>query len=234
MAAGNIGLLFRSYAKKPEGVDEVVTRAVESARRAEAEGVKNVIFIVPTDYDCGVTPSRLLEEGLNVLEARGHHSSGVLNAGLELLKVYGVKYAGIVSNKAVGMLNASLLQVAEQFLDSGEFCVGLQIQELEDVQEIPITNTCAFWNIDKLLSVGGFDSETGVEEITALVRLMCKFGHGTTSVVATGGEKLNVRKSADGQARHSVVKETKRVRQESEAARMGVKLSWISCGIKTV
>jgi len=238
MSGSNVAVLFRSYAKNDSLVEEVVGRALVSIRKANSLMFDRVFVVVPTDYDCGATSAYLAQAitaadslRAEVFPAVGHHSCGALNQALAAL-VGTVAYVAIVSNKASGYLSAEVLARALLLLEGGLKVVGVRISELDEVHESPIENTFAIWDLEALLAVGGFDSELGVEEVAPLARLMQKFGACAALISAEQGDaKLNVRKSADGQARHDEVRSTKRERQGLEAARVGVTLDWMKSNI---
>lgn len=234
-----MAIVFRSYAKDPALVDEIVGRALTSIRKANSLGFDRVMVVVPTDYDRGGVPLALARSmrvkapalTAEILAADGHHSSGALNQALAALRGT-VNYVAIVSHKATGYLSASVLARAVEQLESGIKVVGVRISELDDVHESPIENTLAIWNLEELMLVGGFDSDLGVEEVAPLVRLMQKFGACAALVSACSDTaKLDIRASGDGVLRHNEVKSTKRERQALEATRVGVTLEWIKSNI---
>ncbi len=229
------GFIFRSYAKKPELVGEIVERALVSARQTIALMGSDsgfVLFVVPMDFDCGETAAALKQAftsaGLSarVLSAPGHHSCGALNKALKYCSLESVEQMFIVSNKAIDYLDAATVKKLGAALSCGMKVVGVNIPELQDVQESPIQNTLAGWDVAALIGVGGFEAENGVEEVAPLIRLLQKFPR-SAGIMPASAWKLNVRASADGKARHAEVKETKRVRQEAEATRLGVSLDWV-------
>ncbi|MBI4155987.1 MAG: hypothetical protein HY507_02010 [Candidatus Zambryskibacteria bacterium] len=235
----NFGVIFRSYAKTPEVVSEVVQRAVNSARKAselEWRGqpvFERVLILVPKDHDCGETFSKIesaLKENqirATAFEAFGHHSTEALNAGLRWLDSLHVQYATILSNKALDYLTLSVMENVTSALTEGNKVVGVQISELDDAHIVPVENTFCTWDIEALQSVQGFDSKIGVEEIAPIVRLTRKYGR-CTKIISPGTEaKLNIRQSSDGVVRHKEVKDTKKERQKTEALRLDTTIEWI-------
>lgn len=236
MTKPSCGIFFRSYAKTKEQVPEVVSRALVSVRKANALGFDRKLVIVPTDYDYGGTVACLNEafllEGLRaeVFPASGHHSGEALNQALRAVQD-DVGFVAIVSNKASEYLSFGIVNNADDLLHAGFDVVGVRIGELEDVHAMPIENTLAFWNVRALLDVGGFDSIIGVEEIAPLARLMKKSGRCAALISPSEDATLRIRESVDGKTRHKEVRETKRRRQEQEAARVGVTLAWMNKNI---
>jgi len=241
-----IAAVFRSYAKTEEQVDEVVARALESAKVAAELKVDGrevfcrVIILVPTDYDYrGETAKKLVAAFQNVksraevMVASGHHSSEALNHVMRVLNDANVDHALIISNKALSYLKADIMKKASALLDFN-LVVGVRIKELDDVHEMPIENTFAIWNVEHLLAVGGFTSKSGVEEIAPLSSMVERFRFCATIITSSGGGKLDIRKSADGAARHEEVKQTKRERQQLEAERCGVSLEFLNENIREV
>lgn len=241
-----VAVVFRSYAKSSEVVPEVVSRALVSARAATtlmaADGTpvfQEVLFLVPTDYDCGETVTALKKlfdsEGVSarVCGASGHHSCGALNVAVELAHASQCSVVTIISNKAIGYLTSGIMVRALEEINANSAMVGVEIPELSVVSPVPINNTFAVWDVQKLMSVGMFETEVGVEEMAPIGRLVEK-GE-TLSLIASQGEtSLTLRQSTDGQARHSEVKNTKTNRQLDELARVGVSLEQVLSSIKTI
>lgn len=242
-----IGLLLRSYAKKPEDVAGVAARAIKSIEHARSlyddSGdlmIGKIVVLIPADYDCGETafaiiqalPVSVPEDEVFVIEVLGHHSCGALNHGVEVLSTLGVEYAVIISNKAIEALTTDTMVAMSEALDNGAKVVGVAVDELQEiVLEGRIQNTFAGWDIRALLDVGGFDSENGVEEFSPTVRLILEHGPCIAVLDPTDKPALDIRKSADGKARHEEVMTTKRKRQQEEADRMEVDFIFIKNGI---
>ena len=244
-----IGIVFRSYAKTPELVPEVVERAITSIKKAKSITFFNepcfetVYIIVPADYDCGLTAlaieERLEKEnisrGVYIEETKGHHSCYALNDALWYVRNHGMRYALIISHKAIAYLTKETMWKVIYALSQGFRVVGVRIKELNDVQESPIQNTFAVWDIKEMekFSAGEyyrgfvtlFETELGVEEVAPLIRLQKLYGKCAAVINAEGS--LNIRESEDGKARHKEVRDTKRALQEQEAARLGVTLDFV-------
>lgn len=159
---------------------------------------------------------------VQVLGAPGHHSNGALNHAIELVAQKHCSVVAILSNKAVGYLNRDVIERANQLINFDHVAVvGVEIPELSEVSPIPINNTFAVWDVEKLWVVGLFDSDIGVEEMAPIGRLVRKGEN--LAVISSGAEvSLSLRQSADGQARHDDVKNTKSTRQLKELERVGV------------
>jgi len=122
-----------------------------------------------------------------------------------------------------------VLQSADEAFESGAAVVGVVVDELESIiLSGCVQNTFAIWDQSKF---PGFQTDLGVEEIDPLVRLVQE--HGQCIAVLDPSEKprLNVRKSADGAARHREVMETKLARQQQEVDRLGIDFDFIRSGI---
>lgn len=241
--AEKTGLLVRSYAGKSiteyKDFDEVIQRAVKTARAALALNVggkpafHKVLFVVPFDHDVWGTAPRLSEvfkeQGINVtvMTAPGHHSREVLNHGIMRLTTLGCDRVCIFSNKALSYLTPETMRRIDDEFALGSLAVGVRLHDLNDVQVSAVQNTFCVWDIEELRTVGLFDSDTGVEEVAPLIRLAKKYGRCISVVQGEADAAFVTRKSADGKARHTEVRDTKRARQEAEAARLGVTLEWL-------
>lgn len=242
-----IGLLLRSYAKKPAAVEEVVHRAVKSITRAHDLRDKNgdpmfeaVVVLVPKEHDYGGTanaiikalPSEYIEQRAYVLEVPGHHSCGALNVGIEILAGMEIDYAVILSNKAIQALSVNVLEAMLEAFAAGAKVVGVAVDELQEfVLEGRIQNTFAGWDVQALREVDGFDSLTGVEEVTPTVRLLWTYDKCIAVLVPDEAVPLNIRASADGKARHEEVMNTKLARQQEAIQNMGVDFEYIKNGM---
>jgi hypothetical protein len=247
----NIGIIFRSYAKTPELVPEVVKRAIDSIKKAKSikffdePCFSHISIAVPTDYDCGLTLSNIHRQiliaddvtmrwDISVLPCGGHHSCEVLNFAMSQMRLCGPRFCLIASHKASPYLTENTMRKVIFALYSGFRVVGVRIKELNDVQESPIQNTFAVWDMkemgglameDGTLTPMFFDSELGVEEMAPLIRLQKQYGKCAAVINAEGS--LDIRQSEDGKARHKEVRDTKRALQEQEAARLGVTLDFV-------
>lgn len=248
MSKKKIGLLLRSYAKTSADVSGVVARAIKSVTHAsnligqDGEVVfQSVVVLVPRDYDCGLTARALQKElklfedcGVNVteLESCGHHSCGALNSAVAVLDSYSFSHVVMVSNKTIEALTNDTVEAMFKAFDSGAKVVGVTVDELQDVVlEGRVQNTFTGWDIRSLQEVGGFDSENGVEEIAPTVRLIQKYGPCIAVLDPKEKPALDIRKSADGEARHNEVMNTKLVRQQQEVERVGECFEFIRSGI---
>lgn len=245
MSKKKIGLLLRSYAKNPEDVPGVVTRAVKSIRHASSLRDENgeqiftsIIVLIPREYDRGYTGRAILRQletslilhMVAVFEVAGHHSCGVLNHGIKLLDDIGIDFAVIVSNKAIEALTADKVEAMLEAFDKGAKVVGVAVDELGDgVIEGRIQNTLSGWDVKALLKVGGFDSEIGVEEISPTVRLVREYGPCIAPLVPHNAAPLDIREG--GEVRHSEVIETKLTRQLAEVARVDSNFTFIQSGV---
>lgn len=246
---GEFGVILRSYAKNSEEVPAVVARAVRSIKhiwsvrdKNDRHIFKSVVVVVPKDYDCGLTAKAVrmalppydpfFEFNSMVIEPKGHHSCEALNEGVSVLYEQGIDYVEIVSNKAIGaMTHANCYLMLEAFR-RGAKVVGVATDELADIVKAGrVQNTFAGWEVKALLEVGGFDSQTGVEEIAPSVRLIQKYGPCIGVIAPAEMPALDIRKSADGVARHNEVMTTKNSRQCDECDRMGVDFEFIKQGI---
>ncbi|MBI1974292.1 MAG: hypothetical protein HYS51_00300 [Candidatus Zambryskibacteria bacterium] len=204
----------------------------------EIPSVTKTCFLVPTDYDFGGTSHALDEALLNfskadVVSAEGHHSSFAINVVLKDLAFHNFTHVLIASNKAISYLDEDVVRRAMAQFGVGMRVVGVRIKELDDVHEMQIENTLAFWELNALKRVGWFDSEVGVEEITPLIRITRKYGQCAALISGVDGQ-LSIRHSEDGRNRHKEVKETKRERQEKEAQRAGKTIEWLNRHIEIV
>lgn len=248
MSKKKIGLLLRSYAKNPEDVPGVVARAVKSIRHASGLCDKNgeqvftsIIVLIPREYDRGYTGRAILRQletslilhMVAVFEVAGHHSCGVLNHGIKLLDDIGIDFAAIVSNKAIEALTVDNVEAMLEAFDKGAKVVGVAVaDELQNaVLDGRIQNTFAGWDIKALREIGGFDSEIGIEEIAPTVRMIHKYGPCIATILPGSMPVLDIRRTADGEARHAAVMNTKIERQVAEVQRLDVDFSFIKSGV---
>lgn len=241
-----ICLLFRSYAKTEEGVVEVVRRAIKSAQHVA--GVADMCalpalmpaFLVPSDHDSGKTARALRytfdNEGISaiVLEEKGSANARALTAGIETLADMGYTDVIIISNKAVEFLTADVLvKIGE--LDRGGFNpISVRIPEIDAVSCVSVSNTFCFWNIAQLRRVGGFVTDTGVEEIIPLVKMIKELGVKPAVIEVGVSISLDIRMSADGIMHHKGVKDSKTERQEKQLDIAGVTAEWLRTKITDV
>jgi hypothetical protein len=224
------------YTPKEDEVEGRVARALGHAlqvarMRKEFPMLGKLIFLVPRKHDCGNTAAALrsrfalLAETSNVLvlEADGHHSCGVLNAGVLEAEKCGSTHATIISGKAMGYFTPEVWTKIEEVFDAYPDlgAVGVATDELREIVLAGrLQNTFLNWNISRLQEVGLFDSETGVEEMAPLIRMCQKYGRCLGTINQSGGE-LNIADSETARARHAEVMQTKSARQYAECERLG-------------
>ena len=92
----------------------------------------------------------------------------------------------------------------------------------------PIQNTFALWDVHALTDHGGFDADNGVEEVAPIIRQLREDLQSVALMEGPPGARLNIRKTGDGQTRHTEVRETKLARQHDEASKLGVPLAFIA------
>lgn len=238
MADKKIGVIFRSYAKKDGRVKEVVERAYNSAIIANKVGFDAVLFLVPSDDDCGLTSealkTKLQEAGVTnaiVLRANGHHSQEALNIGVDFLRSHGIDYVAIVSNKAASYMTDSVLHAARHAFSNGARVVGVAVEELtEIVKDGRVQNTFAIWDAESLMRFGGFVTDRGVEEIIPLAVHVAVYGP-CIAILEPSEGSLNVSQSADGKTRHHEVMSTKVPRQLEELPGIKDPFAFIRSGI---
>lgn len=239
---------MRSYAKTPEDVAGVVARAQKSIAHAnslyypDGEAIfQAIVVLVPRDYDCGET-YRALPKEINlfedcdvstlVQEASGHHSCGALNVGITILDLSSFDYAVIISNKAIEALTTDTMVAMLEAFDKGAKVVGVAVDELQDVVlGGRVQNTFAGWDIKALRDVGGFDSETTVEEIAPSVRLICEHGPCIAILNPKLKPTLNIRQTAEARLHHDEIISKKLGLQQIELDRMEADFSFIRSGI---
>jgi hypothetical protein len=235
-------LLVRSYTPNDGEVADRAERALKVAQAASTfDSIALVAFLVPTDHDCGKTAqairNRLYDAGANnktiVIEAGGHHSCGALNEALRDLNAKYVERVVIMSGKAQGYLTGATLGGIDEAFVKGAKIVGVAVDEhVELVHEGRVSNTFCAWDLNALLDVGGFDSDVGVEEIAAALKIVHANEHkGPCIAVLDAPGVLDVLKVASAKARHAEVMATKTSRQQSEAARLGYNLKFLKTGI---
>ncbi len=241
------GLLLRSYSKQACDAEDVAERAIMSVIRAYhhcgndgSNTFEQIVVLVPCDYDCGDTAwlvrKKLSEEGIAdraiVLTPQGHHSSDVLNAGVELLEGEGIKRVTIISNKTVASLTNQAMNAVSIAFEAGAKVAGVGVDELKDIVcQGCVQNTFATWDIEALQRVGSFDSDKGVEEIAPTVRLLKKYGRCVAILIPAETSALDIRRTDDGLARYREVMSTKIARQKEELMRVGANHDYLWWGI---
>ena len=240
MNFGNYGLLLRAYVKKTGDVDAIVDRTIANIKLVLDLNIFNdIMILVPTDYDCGLTviklrqalsENKLNSDNLHIAGRAGHHSCEALN--LAIAELHHVDKVVIISGKAIPYITHKTMEEADLAFSAGAIVVGVVVDELEEIiLSGHVQNTFAIWDLSALLSLGGFQTDLGVEEIDPLVRLTQEHGQCIAILDPSEKPKLNIRKSADGVERHKEVMETKLARQQQEVDRLGVDLKFIRSGI---
>ncbi len=234
---GEYGLLLRTYAKEEKDVDSVVKRAVKNIQLAlDTNCFTEFLIAVPVDYDCGKTAKAIRKamEGLpynpEVREIEGHHSCEVLNDAIERLFYRSAKIA-IISGKAMQYVTPRTMFAADNAFHDGALVVGVATAELEEfVLSGRVQNTFAIWDANSIY-MNTFKTKLGVEEIDPSINLVKKYGKCIAILDPKEKPALNIRKSADGIARHKEVMETKLKNQQIEVTRLGVDFDFIKNGI---
>jgi hypothetical protein len=234
-------ILLRVYTPKVEEVEDRVERAVASIRQIIATkdkfpALRQVIVLIPDDYDCGETYQALFNrvaiEGLlglvEVYAPAGHHSCEVLNQGVFESKT---SHVLIVSGKAMSYLTPSSMVAIDQVFANGAKVAGLAVDELTDmILAGLIQNTFGAWDIDALIDIGGFDSKNGVEEMSPLIRLAHRYGKCIAPIRIDGGT-LDVLMSETAKKRHQEVMVTKTERQLFECRRLDSNFEFIQSAV---
>lgn len=237
-----MGALFRAYTRNPASLPEIVDRAKHSADAALSLTVhgwpvfSKVAFLVPVDHDFGGTGAALraafAEASLDalVIEAPGFHSSGALTQAVREMEAMKMDRVLIISGKAISYLNEENMERVLLAFGEDSSVVGLRLPDLEGYDVFPIANTFAVWDTVRLLGVGGFVTDRGVEEITPYAKLWASMYRGTL-VTDPVGEGLSIRKSSEAIARHSEVMESKRRMQEEEAVANGIHIETLASSL---
>ncbi len=173
---GDIGVIIRQFAQRPERQVESVDRVLQTIR--VAEGISRnqpdwSLFprvIVPEDvryrdHDCGGTAGLIHEVVRSERFSRvislekGDSFCGALNRGVWECVTDTFQYALIMSPKAREYLTAENVDLMREALSKpGALVAGLVLPELADsIREGRIANTFAMWYLPALVQVGGFD-----------------------------------------------------------------------------
>ena len=237
-----LGAVLRVYGSSGDGADERIRKGVEASIELanfeldDRRAFKQVIILVPVDHDTCHTAERLRDElerrgrrDIVVLEEHGYHSGAALNGPYRVLRRYGVTHVLYISRKAVKEhLTASNLETALYGLRSGFKVVGIRFPEFGDETCNPINNTFAVWEINPLDAACGFDSLVGVEEVRPVIEILRLYGSGSVGYFESEGAGLDLRVATSAKERHDTVVNTKKPRQEQEAARAGESLDFIT------
>ena len=236
MTLNRYGIIIRIYTPNPEEVPDRIERALKHAMkmRMEAQHVwplSHIMFVVPSDYDCGQTCSTLdaaLEKSVSMHQRQvsvssfpGHHSCEALNHAVRVLRDHGAERLVIVSGKAVeSYFIAPVLQEIDAKFSAGATVVGVAVDELRDIiHDGRVQNTFAAYDLTKIEEGDLFDSATGVEEMAPLIRF-ARLGR-KIGIVDLGAGELAIHDDATSQARHAEVMKTKIARQQAECDRLG-------------
>lgn len=246
-----MGLIIRSYNKAGKAEEDVakdIRRAAANAKKATAVTIdgssifEKVLFVVPTDHDYGGTARQLraafegegVSSAVSVFEAKGHHSCGALNEGMQKLRRGGCHFGVIISGKAIDYLTSATMRAMVVAFADGAKVVGVATDELAEIVEVGrIQNTFGGYDLEALFSVDppGFDAENGVEEYAPVARIIRKYGNKVAVLRPSNLPPLDIRNSADGKARHEEVMRTKDGRQQAEADRVGMNFDEVKVGI---
>lgn len=195
----------------------------------KASSLFPVFFLVPQAKDSCHTDKALQEVVSSHYILSAPEGDG-LNFAVTALQERGFTHVAVVSNKASHFITKEIMDEIIVSLQNGARVVGVVLPELENIIEKGrVQNTFAVWDISSLQSVGGFDSEIGVEEITPSIRLVRQHGP-CIGVVCPKNLPGFVIRPGD-EARHEEIIRTKQTRQEQEAARIGASLDELVVGL---
>jgi hypothetical protein len=173
----HFGLALRVFAGKPEAVAAQCDRALALARTAANMRVANravfetILIMVAADTrrvdrDYGLSIDYLKKKLAGTPSShiivvncdREDLFCGIPNRAAGELLRRGCRYMTMWSHAAGAYLDESFLESAALAFSKGASVVGLAITELqESILEGRIANTCAVWDAEHLVSVGGFD-----------------------------------------------------------------------------
>jgi len=231
------GILLRSYAANQQQTEEVVRRSALSVKHTQnIKRITKTVILIPSDYDCGIAKElkkKTLHYDKNqVMQAPGHHSSQVLNYGIDRLKKDGITHAIIISHKAISYLDDNIIKKILTAINYGAHIIGISVNELEQyVEKGRVQNTFAIWNIKTLKSVGGFTSKTGVEEISPSIKIIKKLKRPCIAVIKPEvNTELNLRKHG-GKERHTEVMITKEREQNKEIEKENITSEFLTKSI---
>ena len=202
MFTKNVGIVARLFSTKEEDVPrrvELAQQLLEAATSVRLQNQKGsfkridlVVWADPKyESDCGMTAAALRK----MVQARGYkdvyvsgevHADlfcGLLNRATARQSRGGCDYVMFLSPEASSYLTQSNMDLMWGALAAGAKVTGLAISEITDsILEGRIGNSCAIWEIESLLAVGGFDLEAkkptlDEERYHAFVRGAGKDGH---------------------------------------------------------
>lgn len=228
-------MIIRVYTSNPDNVSDRVDRAVSHAQhisglRKCVQGLGTILFLVPSEHDCGETQSaltaRLKMEQISDVQVAG--TTGLpwretLNYGIERAHSSGATHAIILSGKAVNSCTKEVMQNIDNLLSKHTLAVvGVAVDEFKYiVMSGRVLNAFAVWDVKMLREAGGFDAPNGVEEIAPMIRL-CRARGACIGVLDGSDSALCIADSPEARKRHQRILLTKRSRQMLESDRMGV------------
>jgi hypothetical protein len=164
------GLIMRTFAPKPELVEQNVERVARAIEIANETGRFSRIDVLVSadkrhhDADCGKTATALrlipgLVEHVFVSEVQhGDLYCGLLNYGIGLQTRHRIDYSTILSTEVASYLNLDTLAAIIKALEDGARVVGVAMDELTDsVLDGRVSNAFATWDNVALTTVGAFD-----------------------------------------------------------------------------
>lgn len=172
------GLIIRTFAVKPDFVEDQVKAVMETVQKAlEMHTEEKPIFgridvLVSADQDrqdsdCGLSAAALRkslydlqnQERIFVSEVRhGDIFCGILNYGIAHQLRDRVDYSMILSTQVRSYFNSDTVLKMIEALANKALAVGVAIEELSDsIQKGRIANTFSLWDNVALMTVGGFD-----------------------------------------------------------------------------
>lgn len=165
-----IGALMRAYARTPDEVGTVVSGVIKATQKLFCcADIAEIHIGVWADRhnpaaDCGKTYRAMCCEFANhprvhVYEMMvGDLFVDILNAGVVEQSGCNVTHSLIMSWKAADYVDETLVAKMKRVVFKGALVVGVTLPEVKEfVCKGAVMNTCALWNINELLSVGGFD-----------------------------------------------------------------------------
>lgn len=201
MSVKKTGVILRIFQKDSTKVGATVQEMKHTVSFLKVLGIHVVHLLVwnPQDEryggqgDCGLTAAALkveIPDAFVVEITEGDKFVDILNAGLRLQADKGVTHTMILSKEATSYLTPTTYAKMLDAFGKGAMVAGIHMpRELgNSVLEGRIANTCAVWDLESLLLVGGFDPfsrslangeaerPAGVEEIIPLLRLVRKYG----------------------------------------------------------
>lgn len=283
-----IGIILRAFAKKSEQVETQAKAVFDTAMCLKGLSIKPgspfffdgvrpalgmVDMVVPInkeflDVDCGLTGLALREvfkqikNDANWFRIRNTTQGlfcGTLNETIVRQAREGCTHSLVVSSGCLSYITEENLGKLIEAAKEGALATGLAIEALsESIMAGRLANTFAMWQIDELLTLGGFDLRAenarvgdlsqrylrgrtpegadayyplaGVEEIIPLIRLVGEHGKCIKPVIPTSG-LWKAPEDEEGYKRHVAKLATKFERQAAFAHQLGVDFSFIESGV---